>query len=247
MADERFVAAMAPLPTRVSPPTVVAARRSEELSANPVNWRRQVPREADVIVVQNADQNPAGGSALERARAAVVSLRGFNGHGTAFILTRDGLALTNYHVVAGERRLQARTATGTMLPVRVLRTDSTSDLALIEIACGTDCNTIPIDARPMPVVGDDVFAIGTPVSEALNHSVTRGIVSGVRRRGAISLVQTDAAVNPGNSGGPLVHAGSGAALAIVTLKIVSEDVEGVAFGVNLTDALRVLGVVVQSR
>lgn len=94
----------------------------------------------------------------------------------------------------------------------------------------------------LPKVGTDVFAIGTPMTESLANSVTRGVVGGLRRRGPATLIQTDAAVSPGNSGGPLVEARTGRVLGIVTLKLVAQEVEGLAFAVSIHDALRVLGI-----
>jgi len=209
-----------------------------------VPWRR-TPVGAvgtDTVTITDADLNvDRRGSRLAGAVSAVVSLRGTAGVGSAFMLTRDGLAITNLHVVRNQRSLTARFLDGHHSPVRVLRTDSKADLALLEIACPTDCYTVDLSAD-LPTVGEDVYAIGSPVSEQYSHTVTKGIVSGVRRKGAERLLQTDAAVNRGNSGGPLIEARTGRVVGIVSEKLELDGIEGMGFAVAVGDALQALRV-----
>jgi S1-C subfamily serine protease len=215
------------------------------LALNPptgVQWRRGVVRESDIIIVRPEDLRPSrsDGGAVARAVEGVVSLVGDRGHGTAFVITRDGLALTNHHVVDGQHSLVAHAGGGRTYAVRVLRSDAEADVALVELACSLDCTTLPVTSLP-PSVGADIYLIGTPLSEVLDHTVTKGIVSGQRRAGPISIIQTDAAVNPGNSGGPMINT-AGEVVGIVTSKIVGRDVEGLGFAVSVVDALRVMGI-----
>jgi len=206
------------------------------------SWRRSLPGRDDTIQLSTADANvDARGTVLEGAMSAVASVRGSTGVGSAFLLSRDGLAITNYHVIRKQHSLLAKFRDGSIGAVRVVRTDSLADLALLEIACPTDCFTIDL-YRGIPSLGDDVYAIGTPVSEQFSHSVTKGIVSGVRQQGAERLLQTDAALNRGNSGGPLVEARSARAVGIVSRKLMIDGVEGIGFAIVLDDALRLLGV-----
>jgi S1-C subfamily serine protease len=237
LANEDFVSALAPRTTM--PHTTVAARPT--LTAN---WRRSLPKESDIISIGPGDLYFEGKTPLERASDAVVALHGSEGLGSAFLITRDGLAITNFHVINGQSQLVARTGKGVDYAVRVIRSDSVTDLALVEIACARDCFTSTLRQVPQPTVGTEVFAIGTPLSESLSQSVSKGIVSGVRRNGTVSVLQTDAAVNHGNSGGPLVDS-SGSVVGIVTSKLVATDVEGVGFAISVQDALRVLGVAVR--
>ncbi len=90
-------------------------------------------------------------------------------------------------------------------------------------------------------VGADVYASGAPRSRDLSFSLARGIVSGLRLLNGLSYLQTDAAINSGNSGGPLVTA-AGEAAAIVSFKLVGASIEGLAFGVPLGAGLNALGV-----
>jgi hypothetical protein len=234
LADESLVSAL----QKGSSPVRVAK------VADNVPWRRALPRESDIIEFaskeKKLDTRPAS---LAGVSAAVVALRGDTGFGSAFLLTKDGLALTNFHVVEGQQTLTARFESGTERPVRVVRVDSLADLALVEVFCATDCSTVSLGGEGFPATGTEVYAIGTPVSQSFDHTVTKGIVSALRRRGSITLLQTDAAVNPGNSGGPLVDVKTGNVVGVVTLKVAREGVEGLGFAISIDDALRTLGLV----
>jgi len=234
LADESLVSAL----QKASSPVRVTR------AADNVAWRRVMPRESDMIDFVSRDPKiDARPASLARVSAAVIALGGDTGFGSAFLLTRDGLALTNFHVVREQQTLTARFESGTERPVRVLRVDSVADLALIEVFCPTDCSTVSLGPDGYPAPGTEVYAIGTPVSQSLDHTVTKGIVSALRRRGSITLLQTDAAVNPGNSGGPLVDVKTGNVVGIVTLKLVTAGVEGLGFAISIDDALRTLGLV----
>jgi len=206
------------------------------------NWRRPLPGLADLLTIHRGALNPyPSTSPLERALHGTVTILGDQGSGSAFLITRDGLALTNHHVIAQQQSLVARFPDGRQLAVRVLRSDSAADVALIEVACDSQCNTVDLDATLTADVGSEVYVVGTPLTEQLANTVTRGIVSGVRLEHGVTLIQTDAAVNPGNSGGPILDARSGKAYAIVKFKLVG-PAEGLGFGVAVADALRILGI-----
>ena len=84
--------------------------------------------------------------------------------------------------------------------------------------------------------------VGTPYSPEHARSITRGVLSGLRFGGDGTLLQFDAAVNPGNSGGPIISAASGRVIGVVTSKVSSARYEGLGFGAAIEDVLRVLGV-----
>ena len=207
-------------------------------------FRREIPQGSELITLTSSTVLlPSGDSPFELVSPAVVSLQGNSALGSAFMISRDGLALTNHHVIDGQRTLTALFPGGRKRPARVIRANEEADIALIEIACEEDCWTVSL-ADEAPVVGSDLFVIGTPLTESLSHTMTRGIVSGLRLYSGVTLIQTDAAVNPGNSGAPMLDATSGRVLGIVTSKLVDEQIEGISFGVAIDDALRVVGVVV---
>ncbi len=135
------------------------------------------------------------------------------GQGSGFLvdLERSGAYLvTNEHVVAGADAIEIQYINGDWTGARVVGTDYYSDLAVLEVS------HVPADAVPLslseqlPVVGQEVLALGTPFG--LEGSLSQGIVSGINRSvdapgrefSFSNVVQTDAALNPGNSGGPLV-------------------------------------------
>lgn len=220
--------------------SVRSVLRPAPVTATTTNWRRSIPQAEAVIELRASDLNIAAGrSPLERSLPGVVSLRGSAGIGSAFVIARDGLAITNFHVVQNQRGLTASFRNGGSAAVRVVRTDSTNDLALIEVSCPNDCYTVDLYSG-VPPLGADVFAIGSPIAEQLSHTVTKGIVSAVRQHGSERLIQTDAALNPGNSGGPLVDGQTARVVGVVSHKLMVDGTQGIGFAILLDDALRLL-------
>lgn len=224
-----------------TPSTVPTVRTVPASELEPaVSWRRAAPAATAIVQLTPQDRNPSPApNMFDRSAAAVVDLRGSRGTGTAFVITRDGLALTNHHVVNNQAALRATLKDGRDVAVRVLRSDSEADVALIQINCSRDCFTIDT-AHSYPKVGTEVLAIGNPLT--LDFTLTRGIVSGLRLVGGVTLIQTDAALNPGNSGGPIIDAKTREVVAIASSKITGQAAEGLGFGVAISDALRVLGI-----
>lgn len=140
------------------------------------------------------------------ASIAVRSRRG-NGGGSASVITSDGFLLTSAHVVAGSRSAEATFADGTTVPADIAGRDELSDLAVLK-ARGAVPAPVTMGRAEDLQVGQLVVAIGNPLG--LAGSVTAGIVSGLGRslptksgRVVDEVIQTDAALNPGNSGGVL--------------------------------------------
>jgi serine protease Do len=100
---------------------------------------------------------------------------------------------------------------------------------------------LPLMVEGPPAIGSRLYAIGTPWGEELAFSVTQGVVSGLRDIDGPSYLQTDASLNKGNSGGPLLSE-EGKVVAVVTRKIVGLGAEGLAFGVPITTAVRSLNI-----
>lgn len=129
------------------------------------------------------------------------------GAGSGFIISRDGLILTNNHVVENADTIKVRLADEREFTAKVIGTDPQSDIALIKID-GSNLPTLPLGNSDNLEVGEWVIAIGSPFE--LSQTVTVGVVS-AKGRSKIGLndyenfIQTDAAINPGNSGGPLLN------------------------------------------
>ncbi len=205
-----------------------------------VAWRRSLPSASEVVVLTSQDFNldVKAKSVFDRVSSGVVRLEGDRGLGTAFLISRDGLALSNHHVVSGQSGMLARFSDNRTVPFRVVRSDEQSDVALIQLHCEVDCVTVPLGSESEISTGSDVYALGHPVG--LTATLTKGIVSGVRLVGGVTLLQVDAALNAGNSGGPIIDAKSGKVVAVVSFKVARA--EGLGFGIAIDDALRVLGV-----
>ena len=160
--------------------------------------------------------------------------------GSGVLVSADGFVLTAAHVIDPRQSTTVQFDGSAPLRAVVVRMHESSDVALLRLESGKrhPCAEIKINE---PTVGDDVFAIGSPLGKELSFSLTRGIVSGVRRIEGETYLQTDASINRGNSGGPLIDA-SGRIAAIVTWKVADTGVEGIAFGVPVRSALAALSV-----
>lgn len=221
-----------------------ARRAREAAEAEERRWRRRKPAPTERITLGLDDMYPQpNATPIEQAISSVVAVLLPNGHGSAFLISKDGLAITNNHVVEGAKAMKARFVDGREYAARVWRTDPRNDFALIQIDCPTDCFTSYLSDEPLPSPGTEIFVIGTPRDPKFSNSVTKGIVSGLRRNGAKTDVQTDAAMNGGNSGGPMVVAETGRVVGVVTWK--RRDAEGLGFAGSIHDALRTLGITLQ--
>lgn len=151
--------------------------------------------------------------------------------GTGVIYKANGFIITNAHVVMDMETIVVVLSNGKAYQARLKAVDETSDLAMIKIDKG--CLT-PAKFGDMSgvVAGEPVVAIGTPLSFSLRNSATKGIVSGINRSvdGEYSFIQSDAAINGGNSGGPLVNM-KGEVIGINTIKYIGFGVEGLSFSI----------------
>lgn len=132
------------------------------------------------------------------------------GFGSGVIISKDGYIVTNNHVIDGADEISVKLNDNREFKGRVVGTDPSTDLALIKVESDDDLPTIPVGNSDALKVGEWVLAVGNPFN--LNSTVTAGIVSakaralGVYNGGIESFIQTDAAINQGNSGGALVNA-----------------------------------------
>jgi serine protease Do len=171
---------------------------------------------------------------------AVVTIRSERGTGSGFFVTDSGVVVTNKHVVQGQASVSVMTSKGVTHQSRSMFLHPTRDLALIKIE-GTAPFPFVRLADPTQVnVGADVVAFGSPAlgPQVLPNTVTRGIVSAFRNFPEDGLViQTDASINSGNSGGPLVNAAA-EAVGVNTSKGVGK--ESIAFAVFCSEVLDML-------
>lgn len=177
-----------------------------------------------------------------RSRDATSAARQPAGSGSGFLFTPDGLVLTNAHVVEGGPFVEVTSADGHASRAEVIGTDPDTDLAVLAMpGSGLPCLTFA-DARHIKV-GQIAIAVGNPLG--FSHTVTSGVVSATGRslrtgagRMVDDVLQTDAALNPGNSGGPLVNT-AGQVIGVNTAVI--RPAQGIAFAISSNTAMYVAG------
>ena len=164
------------------------------------------------------------------------------GIGSGFIINQEGYILTNYHVVKGAQEISVTLSNDVTTTAQIVNYDENQDVAMIKI---TDESvkipaTVELGDSDSLQPGEEVIAIGTPLSTELSSTVTKGIISATSRSVAVqsgvtmNLIQTDAAINAGNSGGPLVNT-KGEVVGINSSKISGEAVEGIGFSIPIND------------
>jgi S1-C subfamily serine protease len=176
-------------------------------------------------------ESKSPGDVAEEAANRFHRFRDFSGQGSGVIVDAEGYIVTNLHVVRGAEKIQVSLSDGRRVPGKLIGTDDETDIALIKVDAG---QLLPADWGDSEQlnVGALVWAVGSPFG--LERSVTAGILSAKHRAGLAGtpyqdFLQTDAAVNPGNSGGPLVNA-QGQVVGINTA-IVGESYQGISFAV----------------
>ena len=165
-----------------------------------------------------------------------------SGAGSGVILTQDGYIVTNHHVIDDANSITVRTRSGDEYNASLVGSDEQSDLAVLKIDATGLTPAVLGDSTTLEV-GDLAIAIGNPLGE-LGGSVTSGIISALDREMTIdgqtmTLLQTDAAVNPGNSGGGLFNA-NGDLIGIVNAKSSGENVEGIGFAIPISTATDII-------
>jgi len=172
-----------------------------------------------------------------------ISAAGYSGSstGTGVILSTSGYIVTNCHVVEGAQQITVLLTDDRSFTAQLVGSDEVSDLAVLRIEA-TDIIPAEFGDSSVLRVGDSVAAIGDPLGEALRGTLTNGIVSAINRDvttdgRTLTLIQTNAALNSGNSGGPLINC-YGQVIGINTLKIGaftdSAGVEGLGFAIPST-------------
>lgn len=156
------------------------------------------------------------------------------GYGSGVLISDDGTIVTNYHVVEGASKVVVATSDGQQYDAEVKGTDATLDLAVLKIE-GSGFSYVDIADSSTVQVGDEVIAIGNPLGDEFSQTVTNGIISGVDRKvssedGDLGLLQTNAAINSGNSGGALLN-NQAQLIGINSMKVASSGVEGMGFAI----------------
>ena len=240
--------ATAPAPAAIAMPAPLAALPP----GSTPNYRAIVQQYGPAVVgVSVEGSRPAGTDEAEADPAQryfrnMPGWRGtpesqpFKGQGSGFIVSTDGLILTNAHVVKDAREVTVRLADRREFAAQVLGSDAATDIAVLRIAA-KGLPTVHLGDPKQLQVGDPVLAIGAPYG--LTQTATAGIVSATGRAlpgdGAVPFIQTDAAVNPGNSGGPLFDAAGNVVGINAQIYSRTGGFQGVSFAIPVDVAMRV--------
>jgi len=207
-------------PTPTAAPTAVPASTAAPAQNTPT------PSENPLTAALRSVVSITGDVRIEGQRGTIL--------GSGFFVSETGLILTNAHVMDHEGRYSAKTHDGRYLDLMDRERDRKLDLGLLAAMGKGPFPALPFGHAKDMSVGDQVFALGSPLSPELGFSVTRGIVSSPLRvfQGfeGRSFLQHDAAINPGNSGGPLVDS-AGRLVGVNTWKIVGEGTQGLGFAI----------------
>lgn len=189
--------------------------------------------------------------AVEKVYDSVVTVKNYVRNqlystGSGFVFKTDdkyGYILTNYHVINGGNEVSVVFTNNKEEKVTVVGYDEYSDIAVLAVDKSLVLSTAQIGSSNDMRIGDTTFAVGTPVdSSVYSWSVTRGILSGKNRMVQVdnyvmSVLQTDTAINSGNSGGPLCNS-NGEVIGITNMKLASSQIEGIGFAIPIEDALK---------
>lgn len=195
-------------------------------------------------------------SSVDKVYGSTVVVSAYNNGkqistGTGFIYKKaKGMAyiMTNNHVIDGADKAQIEfNDSDKKIDAKIVGGDKYADIAVLTIDDSNEYKTVEIGDNEVLKLGDTIFTVGTPMGSSYKGTVTKGILSGKDRMVEVNVsgntadyymkvIQIDAAVNPGNSGGPLCDV-SGNVIGVISLKIVEDRVEGMGFAIPIEDAL----------
>lgn len=190
--------------------------------------------------------------AVEKVYDSVVIVENYSGNkvissGSGFVykIEKDyGYILTNNHVINGSNNIKVTFTNEKVVNATVVGSDEFSDVAVLSVPKNSVIMTSEIGSSNDMRVGDTTFAVGAPLdANVYSWTVTRGILSGKNRKvetqdSIMEVLQTDAAINAGNSGGPLCNI-NGEVIGITNMKIASSQIEGIGFAIPIETATSV--------
>lgn len=164
--------------------------------------------------------------------------------GSGIIITESGNIVTNNHVIEGASSIKVKLNTGSEYEATLIGGDEKTDIAVIKITPNEELHAAQIGDSESVEVGDLAVAIGNPLASELFGTVTAGVISGVNRTMVVgqremTLIQTDAAISPGNSGGALINH-YGEVIGINSVKLVDNAAEGLGFAIPMNEAVPII-------
>lgn len=186
-----------------------------------------------VMVTTTSTVNTFFGNSLQR------------GSGSGIIISADGYVITNNHVVENAQIVKVVQSDGTEYGAKLVGADAKTDIAVLKIEPEETLAVAVMGDSDKLQVGEIAIAIGNPLGTQLTGTVTQGVISAVNRtveassNTYVNLIQTDAAINQGNSGGALVN-GYGEVVGINTVKYAASGVEGIGFAIPINDVIPIV-------
>lgn len=209
------------------------------------------PKYKDIIIKDNIR-----GNAIDKVYGATVMVETYRGKtpigtGSGFVYKKAGkkaYIMTNHHVIDGGTKVAIKFADQRVAVGKILGSDKFIDIAVIEVDASYAPEVAIISKNEDDIkIGDSVYVVGTPVGSAYYNSVSSGIISGLHRMVTLNVerqndfimraIQTDASVNPGNSGGPLIN-NKGEVIGVISAKLVDQKIEGMGLAIKINDALK---------
>ncbi len=205
-----------------------------------VRPRTTVTPEGDLVSLPATAQSPGTTAGLslpdviESVENGLVQIITPDATGSGFAVSNDGLIITNAHVVEEHELITVRSVNGWSYVGRVRGKDDNLDLAVVKIAGLGQVRAIPLGDASEIRPGDPVIAMGFQLSDQLgdSYTVTTGVVSSLRKVGATERIQTDAAVNAGSSGGPLINS-AGEVIGVNTVTF--QEYAGISFAISIAE------------
>ncbi len=187
--------------------------------------------------------------AIDKVYNSVYVIETYKGNnkvstGTGFAYKKDaekGYVITNHHVIADGDSVKLIDVKGDTITGTILGSDEFADIAVIAVDAKKVLGVATMGDSTKAELGDTLFTVGSPLGAQYAGTVTKGTLSGKNRSVTVTLsngdflmevLQTDAAVNPGNSGGPLVNI-NGQVIGVISLKLVQDEIEGMGFAIPI--------------
>src|SRR5688572_18064402 len=223
--------------TTASPPRELSPeQRAWDASARMQDTKTPTQLKEEPLQLSDPALAPAVEDMVDRAMPSIVLVETTTGRGSAFYVRHDTL-ITNVHVVQHDSYVTLRRMDGSSVSARVQTRAPNFDIAVLKVAQASPSQPfLQMGSTTSLKPGQEVIVIGSALG-TLQNSVSRGIVSGLRNSGGITLVQSDAAANPGNSGGPMLDR-NGRVIGVLTAGYSGK--EGLNFGVSIDHARDIL-------
>lgn len=202
----------------------------------------EIPQYTDTSPAPRQSSNSSPQAIIQRVKDGIVFITAnksglftSGASGTGFVINPDGYILTNDHVVDNADSYRVYFQDGTSAAAKLIAADSDLDVALLQVAQKTSTIFLDLGSSSTVQIGQEVFALGFPLGAKLGRelSVTEGIISSIRQAKSRPWFQISAAVNSGNSGGPLIRKDTGEVIGVITAKIHEADNIGFARPIDL--------------